>query len=438
MARSAKPAEPGRLGWLDPGPRQEAHQTTYWKHWSALLRAAFLPFALFVALALFGQAMSWLFSWLWLLLLLLPLLWIGWCYLDWRNDFYVVSADRIQTVDQLPFGWRQRRKETSFAQIRQVSLRAPSLLAIWLDYGDVYVDSANAGRLTLWAIPQPNALVNDLKRRLEQARAGAPARPLSPLSPKGEGGRRGEVRPSPAPAATQAPAPPWPAAPAPAPLAPPPAQAPLAPPNDSTPTYPSLTPAPLPGAAGQVLIVRSPHATQVGQEVTIEWRVAARRVPIHTCIWWDVVERPVEQLTHRTALQRGGAGNYAASLVVPLAETVYFSVYVDVAGQTSWTPIEALYVPDVAIRAPVSAEPGRVATVRWRAPGLEGPAELCWATASQAQDEYPERVQAIYDDGWYAALFLVPPRPRLYCRIRAQTARGPVYSREFVITSTEQ
>jgi len=70
--------------------------------------------------------------------------WCAWVWADWRNDYYVVTPDRLIEVEQLPLGLRQQVGEAALNHVQDIRYRVPSPLAHLLDYGDVAVHTASA------------------------------------------------------------------------------------------------------------------------------------------------------------------------------------------------------------------------------------------------------------------------------------------------------
>jgi len=169
---------------LGPGLTPQAiaaENAAIWrKHWLAALGAAFVPGAMLVALvALTATSLRGH-------LLPTPLtgelrvtigvlyaaliLWLAWKLLDWANDVYVVTSDRIIHIERRPLLFSEERREASLGMIQHVSLRIPHMLANLLNYGDVLVETAGPGQFAFRRIARPREVQQEIFRRIEAYR----------------------------------------------------------------------------------------------------------------------------------------------------------------------------------------------------------------------------------------------------------------------------
>ncbi len=89
------------------------------------------------------------------------LLWGAWLWGNWRNDYYVVTPERLIAIDQLPLGLRQQITETPLDKVQDIGYRLPHPWAILLDYGDVTVNTASDSRpFVIRGIARPRQLAD--------------------------------------------------------------------------------------------------------------------------------------------------------------------------------------------------------------------------------------------------------------------------------------
>lgn len=160
-------------------PHFGADQIVWRKHWWILVRGSLLPGGLFGVTLL-----AWLGS---EQLVAPPLLagadavfafllavlgsWLLWVLADWKNDYYVVTREKVIDVEKIPFIYENRR-EASLVHIQDVSYVKPSFLAQRLNYGNVRLQTAaEGGALTFDAVPDPRSVHTVLVSRLEEYRA---------------------------------------------------------------------------------------------------------------------------------------------------------------------------------------------------------------------------------------------------------------------------
>jgi len=150
-------------------------QIIWRKHWIRLLyrvwisSVAIIAFLVAVTLLLVGGLVE--PSGLLLVgvaVVLLPLVgWFLWGFLNWGNDQYIVTDDRIIDIEKLPLGFRTQRSETTFDKIQNVSFTIPNPLATILNYGTVIIHTAGPeGRLTFEWVVGPRKVQAEIFRRL--------------------------------------------------------------------------------------------------------------------------------------------------------------------------------------------------------------------------------------------------------------------------------
>jgi CRP-like cAMP-binding protein/uncharacterized membrane protein YdbT with pleckstrin-like domain len=105
------------------------------------------------------------------------LLWLIYQYVDWRNDVYIVTDNEVIDEERQPiffpfwFLYTFDRKQAPLANVQNVNLDIPNLLAIVFNYGDVIVQTAGAeGTLDFLFVSNPRHVQAEVLRRLEAYR----------------------------------------------------------------------------------------------------------------------------------------------------------------------------------------------------------------------------------------------------------------------------
>jgi CRP-like cAMP-binding protein/membrane protein YdbS with pleckstrin-like domain len=136
------------------GPQPLSGQIIWRKHWMNLLRRTLLPnllllFALFLAwfgLNFLGQGPLGIppsaFALPWLLMFAVAVGWWLYRYVDWRNDIYVVTDDKLIDIEALPLGLYTKRRETSLDRVQTVDYKQAGIIRYFLNYGDVVIRTA--------------------------------------------------------------------------------------------------------------------------------------------------------------------------------------------------------------------------------------------------------------------------------------------------------
>jgi CRP-like cAMP-binding protein/membrane protein YdbS with pleckstrin-like domain len=160
----------GRRFWIE---QRTEDQITWRKHWIRLLRIIWMPalaiiFLLLILAFLLTQTQS---PAVVIAALAVPLIaalfWFWWSWVNWGNDLYTVTDDRIIDTEALPWGFRTRRAETTFDRIQNVSFDIPNPVATLLNYGTVLIYTAGVeGRLDFEYVRDPKRVQAEIFRRL--------------------------------------------------------------------------------------------------------------------------------------------------------------------------------------------------------------------------------------------------------------------------------
>ncbi|MBI3242256.1 MAG: cyclic nucleotide-binding domain-containing protein [Chloroflexi bacterium] len=98
-------------------------------------------------------------------------------FLDWRNDIYMVTSTQIIDLERKPFG-DESRKAANLESVMNVTYTKPSLLANFLNYGTVTVQTGPGGEMKFFNVFNPLSVQQDIYRRKE-TRAAAVANAAS-------------------------------------------------------------------------------------------------------------------------------------------------------------------------------------------------------------------------------------------------------------------
>ncbi len=140
------------------------------RHWFVLLLRLFLPFAFWLIALLFGL-------WAWVSTLSLPwmlagitfvigLIWGIWNYLDWTNDYYILTDQRIVWLEQV-IGLYENRQEAPLYTIRSTDQQS-SQIGRLLNYGNVIVKTFTS-MITLDNVPEPQHIIDLINEHRERA-----------------------------------------------------------------------------------------------------------------------------------------------------------------------------------------------------------------------------------------------------------------------------
>lgn len=370
-------------------PVDEDDSVTYHRHWIILARNTALP-----TLVCLGELAFWAYyltgggllpllrlGWgpnilLWFFSAL-PWAWLLWRYEDWRNDYYVVTADRIVDVDRRPFGFGGEVREAPMANVQNVSMRIPNFMATALDFGDIEVETAGKqGGLFFYSIHHPRDVLNRVAAKVDAFREGRLAREHE--------SRQKELA-----------------------------------------TWFSLY-----SDLNRISIIHSPPTARVGEVVEVTWRIAGQAADVDTWLDWRLGEA-----VYRTSQQRGGSGNYRGSFTAPLAQEAPFSIGALVGGGPYQSPEELVKIADFELIYPQEATPGLRLPIRWRHLANANTAAVLWDVRSHGkEDAYPNEERAELEGGWWVCRLKGSQVEIIYFRLRADVEGVALYSPEHSIS----
>jgi len=115
-------------------------------------------------------------QYIWLVGIVAALLWIVWRTIDWRNDLYILTPDRVIDIEKRPFVLEDRL-EAGLGMIQDVGYTQPGFIRMMLNFGHVYLETAGElGRLTFDNVPNPSEVQREIMRRVRAFRAAAQLR----------------------------------------------------------------------------------------------------------------------------------------------------------------------------------------------------------------------------------------------------------------------
>lgn len=370
-------------------PTEDADVVTYHRHWILLARNVTLPILICMAeLIAWGYFLS--HGDVGRLLRLgvgpnlgvlvasmLPWVWLLWRYEDWRNDYYVVTSDRIIDVDRRPFGFGGEVREAPMANVQNVSMRIPGFLASLLDFGDINVETAGQqSSLMFYTIHHPRDVLARVAAKVDAFREGRLVEEHKV--------RQEEL-------------------------------------STWFSTYADLN---------RIAIAESPASARVGDMAEVSWRVSGQATDVDTWLDWRLGEA-----VYRTSQQSGGPGNYRGRFIVPLCQHVPFSAGASIAGKAYQSADERLAVSDFELSYPAEAVQGQPLAIRWTHEAPASHAEVLWDTRSHGrEDAYPHLETASLEEGWWSYSIIPPPAEAIYFRIRARVGGALLYSPEHKVS----
>ena len=172
--RSRQLAQRLRFKWL------RSDEVVYFlarKHVVILLQNMALPvFLLLIPLGLFYAWFAGAQSWVVVIAAIVSLLflaaWITWLVIDWGNDYYIVTNQRVVWLEKV-VGIYDSRQESALSTVLSVGVQANPLGRI-LDYGDVIVRTF-VGRIPFSHVDHPNQAARMIEEYWMRTRSAAVA-----------------------------------------------------------------------------------------------------------------------------------------------------------------------------------------------------------------------------------------------------------------------
>jgi uncharacterized membrane protein YdbT with pleckstrin-like domain len=145
---------------------------TYRTHWFVLVKKTFLPFLLgigvisFLILRLSGYFFNLPANIVLLASSILSLgIWIWWLYefVDWRNDIYIITSEKVIDLDRKPLG-SERKREALLKNIQTIEYKRVGISGLLLNFGTVFIHVGDTD-LTFDYISNPSEVQKELFER---------------------------------------------------------------------------------------------------------------------------------------------------------------------------------------------------------------------------------------------------------------------------------
>lgn len=97
-----------------------------------------------------------------------------WFYLDWQNDYYVVTDKRVVQVEKVMLLYEERN-EAALGRIQNVTLLSPHALARLLGFANLVIETAGSrGKIVLTGLPQAERVQEEILAQVERSRKEEP------------------------------------------------------------------------------------------------------------------------------------------------------------------------------------------------------------------------------------------------------------------------
>ncbi len=107
-----------------------------------------------------------------------------WFYLDWQNDYYVVTNKRVVQVEKVMLLYEERN-EAALGRIQNVTLVSPHALARLLGFANLVIETAGSrGKMVLTALPQAERVQEEILAQVERSRKEEPLLEEAPVEPQ--------------------------------------------------------------------------------------------------------------------------------------------------------------------------------------------------------------------------------------------------------------
>ncbi len=98
---------------------------------------------------------------------LLGLGWIGYTYVDYIDDIYILTTHRIIDIDRAAFIFFEGRSVVEYGKIQDIIVDVPSPIARLLDFGTVRIETAGSQqKIRMRDVPDPFAIQNMISQRI--------------------------------------------------------------------------------------------------------------------------------------------------------------------------------------------------------------------------------------------------------------------------------
>jgi hypothetical protein len=156
VVRSRRLARRLKFTWLQP------NEIIYYlagRHPITLLSWIALPSVMFILLIFIASLIESIYARPWItmffgFLLLVNLLWFIWQWIDWSNDYYMVTNDRVVRTEKI-IALYDSREEAPLGTIISVNVNSAGFFQRWIGLGDVVVRTFTT-QITMYDVSYPN------------------------------------------------------------------------------------------------------------------------------------------------------------------------------------------------------------------------------------------------------------------------------------------
>lgn len=137
---------------------------TYRKHWLILFYMVWMPLFFVIGTVILG--ILGFFNLLVTITLMIVFgIWLAYQFVDWRNDIYQLTKDKILDIDRKPLGSEQK-KEAPLENVLSIEVERIGIVGIVFKYGRVVIDVSGT-KFTFDDIFDPVTAQQDIFRRLD-------------------------------------------------------------------------------------------------------------------------------------------------------------------------------------------------------------------------------------------------------------------------------
>jgi membrane protein YdbS with pleckstrin-like domain len=163
-----------RYPWLQPGEVVVYHTKRHWITFASKMLVATLLALIYslviVWLSLAQQVSQPLSGILLLPAVLIYVGYLGWEYVDWQNDYFAVSTQRVTHREQVAFIY-ESRNEVPLEQVQNTNV-ITGMIGSLLHFGDLTISSAaSMGQMIFTTIPDPRAMQDAINNQIDRVRA---------------------------------------------------------------------------------------------------------------------------------------------------------------------------------------------------------------------------------------------------------------------------
>lgn len=156
VVRSRRLSRRLKFSWLQP------NEIIYYlagRHPITLIAWIYVPVLIFIGLFILGLLINGIYSRTWIIsffgfLMVLDLLVLIWQWIDWSNDYYIVTNERVMRTEKI-IALYDSREEAPLGTIISVNVNSSGFIQRWIGLGDVVVRTFTT-QITMYDVSYPN------------------------------------------------------------------------------------------------------------------------------------------------------------------------------------------------------------------------------------------------------------------------------------------